>query len=251
MSPEELLAGELDAEVAKNQGTRWGFVSVSPNTSFVQHTHCGDRNLEEATAFVAGVKHKSVGNTPLAASDDWFYEKALLSSYGKWVTPVYKGRGRPPLPVLCPLPDLCYVQVVKTRDEKGRLIQKSTRIVYGTAEKIAEHYANATRSKHINTDYVESRNGKFRKDNSRLVRKTLCVSKKAIFHDAMIILLAQTYNYCQPVAALKRVINPTAARFEQKYEQISAAMAEGLIDKILTIKQLLFRRPQIRIDIQT
>ena len=211
----------------------------------MQHVHSGKRNLENAEAFIAGVKAKSVGNTPLVSSDDWFYEKALLASYGEWVTPEYKGRGRRPLPVLRPNADLRYVQVVKTRDEKGRLIEKSSRIVYGTEEAVAAHYAEAARSKHINTDYVESRNGKFRKDCARLIRKTLCVSKKAIFHDAMIGLLAQTYNYCQPVSALKRAINPLAARFEQKYEQISAAMAEGLIDKILTLKELLCRRPQI------
>ncbi len=30
-----------------------------------------------------------------------------------------------------------------------------------------------------------------------------------------------------------------AARFEQKYEQVSAAIVEVLIDKILTIKELI------------
>ena len=235
--------------MADNQGDRWTFGSISPDSSFVQHVHSGKRNLEEATLFMAGVRAKSAGNTPLVSSDDWFYEKALLATYGEWHTPEYKGRGRRPLPVLRPKADLRYVQVVKTRDDKGKLIEKSSRIVYGTAEDIAAHYASAKRSKHINTDYVESRNGKFRKDCARLIRKTLCVSKKAIFHDAMIQLLAQTYNYCQPVAALKRLVTPIAARFEQKYEQISAAMAEGLIDKVLTLKELLMRRPQIIIKI--
>ena len=116
--------------------------------------------------------------------------------------------------------------------------------MYGTPESIAAHYATAKRSKHINTDYVESRNGKYRMSCARLIRKTLCHSKKAIFHEAMILFTTQVFHYCQPVAALKQCINPLAARFELKYKQMSAAMADGLIDKILTITDLLFIRPQ-------
>ncbi len=137
-----------------------------------------------------------------------------------------------------------YVQVTKKRDEKGNIIELGTKIVYGTEEAIANHYAQAKRSKQINTDYVESRNGKFRLRCTRLIRKTLCFSKKAAFHDATILFIAQVFNYCQPVAALKSCINPLAARFEQKYQQVSAAMAEGLIHKILTINELLFIRPK-------
>ena len=38
----------------------------------------------------------------------------------------------------------------------------------------------------VNTDYVERRSGKYRKDNVRLIRKILCHSKKAIYHKAQI-----------------------------------------------------------------
>jgi hypothetical protein len=137
------------------------------------------------------------------------------------------------------------VQVIKKRNDKDKIIEMGEKIVYGKKEDIDAHYAQAQRSKHINTDYVERRNGKFRLRCARLIRKTLCFSKKAVFHDAMISSTAQIFNYCQPVEALKRCINPIAVRFEQKYEQISAAMAEGLIDKILTIRELLCIRPRI------
>lgn len=245
MTEAEKSAALVDAEVADNQGDRWSFVAILPSSSFIPVVHSGKRTLEEATEFVGEIKEKSDGQAPLFASDDWFYEKALLEHYGDWYVPAYKGRGRRPLGYWVPKPDLRYVQVTKKRDAKGNIIETGTKIVYGTPAEIEAHYAQAKRSKHINTDYVESRNGKFRLRCARLIRKTLCFSKKAVFHDAMILFITQVFNYCQPVAALKRCINPLAAAFERKYQQISAAMAENLIDKILTIKELLMIRPKM------
>jgi IS1 family transposase len=43
------------------------------------------------------------------------------------------------------------------------------------------------RSSCINTSFVESRNGKYRKDNARLIRASLCHSKKTRFYDAQAI----------------------------------------------------------------
>ena len=244
MTEAEKAAALVDTEVAANQGNRWSFVAVCPNSSFVHTVHNGERDIENATEFVGEIKAKSDGLCPLFSSDDWFYEKALLEHYGEEYTPPYKGRGRYPQPYLVPHIDLRYVQVTKKRDTKGNIIEVGEKIVYGTAAAISAHYAQAKRSKHINTDYVESRNGKFRLRCARLIRKTLCFSKKAIFHDATILFITQVFNYCQPVIALKRCINPLAARFEQKYQHVSAAMAENLIDKILTIKDLLTIRPR-------
>jgi hypothetical protein len=104
---------------------------------------------------------------------------------------------------------------------------------------------DAKRSKTINTVFVESRNGKFRKDNARLIRRTLCHSKKAVYHDAHIDFLTQVMNYTCTNDALKIQINPNAALFERKYLHRTPAMAQGLIDKTLTIKELLSQRPKI------
>jgi IS1 family transposase len=68
------------------------------------------------------------------------------------------------------------VQVIKKRNDKGKIIEIGEKIVYGKKEDIEAHYIQAKRSKHINTDYVESRNGKFRLCCARLIRKTLCFS---------------------------------------------------------------------------
>jgi hypothetical protein len=52
-------------------------------------------------------------------------------------------------------------------------------------------------------------------------------------------------NYTRTNDALKVIINPNAALFEQKYHHRTPAMAQGLIDKTLTVKELLAKRPKI------
>ena len=220
-------------------------MAVLPDTSFIHTLHHGGRNLEEATEFVGKIKAKSDGKAPLFASDDWFYEKALLGHYGMDWHPPYAGRGRRPHPRRVPLPGLKHVQVQKKRDKKGRLEEVRHAIVYGSAEEIAQVFQRAWRCKTINTAYVESRNGKFRKDDARLIRRTLCHSKKAVFHDAQADFTAQVMNYTRTNDGLKIKINPDAAMFEQKYKHQTPAMAQKLIDKPLTIKELLLWRPQI------
>ena len=115
--------------------------------------------------------------------------------------------------------------------------------VYGKLEQVKAVFARARRSQCINTDYVESRNGKLRKDSARLIRKSLCHSKRAIYHDAHLRWLRAVMNLTRTVDDLKQLINPEAKRFEQKYRHRSPAMAQGLIDRELTIKDLLFVRP--------
>ena len=70
----------------------------------------------------------------------------------------------------------------------------------------------------------------------------MCHSKKAKYHDAHADFLTVVFNYCRQNEALKEVVNPNAAPFERKYRRKSPAMAEGLTDKILTVKELLMIR---------
>jgi IS1 family transposase len=158
--------------LAENQGDYWTFVAVLPETSFVHTVHSGKRTQEEAISFIGKVKDKSDGAAPSFTSDCWFYRQALTDNYCTWEPVVRKGRGRPPKPIKVVDPNLRYTQVHKKRDKKGRLIDITTRIVLGDEIRILQELQQAKRSKTINTVFVESRNGKFRKDNARLIRKT-------------------------------------------------------------------------------
>lgn len=245
LSERELESGEISKEISANQGDRWTFVAVLPDSSFIHTLHHGDRNLEEATDFIGHIKANSDKKAPMFASDDWFYEKALLVHYGFDHFPPYAGRGRRPHPKRLPLPDLKYVQVQKKRDERGRLLEIKCSVVYGDPKEVEAIFETAERCKTINTVYVESRNGKFRKDDARLIRRTLCHSKKSVFHDAQANFTAQVMNYTRTNDGLKILINPHAALFEQKYRHRTPAMAQNIIDKPLTVKELLLTRPQI------
>ena len=242
MTHEDVSKLANDASFAENSGDIWTFVAVLPESGFIHAEHTAVRSQEEAEVFIGKVAARSDGAAPFFMSDCWFYMSVLTTIYSVLETVVYGGRGRPAKPKRTVDPNLRYGQVHKKRNEKGKIEDISTRIVIGDETRILHELQDAKRSKTINTDYVESRNGKYRKDNSRLIRRTLCHSKKAVFHKASITFLTQVYNYTRTIDALKVEINPNAALFEQKYQHLTPAMAEGLIDKKLTIKELLCSR---------
>jgi hypothetical protein len=98
------------------------------------------------------------------------------------------------------------------------------------------------RGQTINTSYVESRNGNYRKDNKRLARRSACHSKEVTLHDAQIDLLTGIYNFVDANQAFRQCINPHAKRFEVKYKPYSPAMLEGFTDRCLTLEELLMWR---------
>jgi IS1 family transposase len=244
LTENELLLAAEDADLAANQGDRWTFVAVLPETSFIHTIHTSERTQEQAAHFVQKIKDRSDGQAPLFHSDSWFYETVLVDTYCTYEPVPYSGRGRPPHPKQVVDPQLTYVQVHKQRNSKGKIEKVATRIVLGDETHVLDILNDAQRSKTVNTDFVESRNGKFRKDNARLIRKTLCHSKKAIYHDAQICFLTQVFNYTRTIDDLKIMLNPMAKKFEQKYQHRTPAMAQNITDKIWSIKELLVKRPQ-------
>ncbi len=126
--------------------------------------------------------------------------------------------------------------------EKGKLAQLETRVCLGTEKEILKIIQSQTNAKKINTSYVESRNGNFRKDNKRLTRKTQCHSKKVGIHDFQIDFIATFYNFCTENQRLRVEMYPQAQRFEKKYDKISPAMAEGLVKRVYSLEELLMTR---------
>ena len=217
-------------------------MAVLPDSSFVHTIHHSKRTREHAALFLQKIKQKSNGQAPLFLSDAWFYQEALYDTYCHYEPQAYSGRGRPPKPLRIVDEHLKYAQVYKKRNSKGKLIDISTRIIRGTEAEILAIIQKSGRSKTINTSFVESRNGKYRKDDARLNRKTMCHSKKPKYHDAHADFLTAVFNYCRQNEALKELIDPDAPLFKAKYRRKSPAMAEGLTDKILSVKELLFYR---------
>jgi hypothetical protein len=153
----------------------------------------------------------------------------------------YSGRGRPCNPIRQVDSQLQYAQVVKHKS-KGKLIELETRVILGEESAILEIIESEGRGSRINTSYVESRNGNYRKDNKRLARESQCHSKRIDVHDAQINWITAVYNFVNECVAFRKCINPEAKRFETKYDKFSPAMVEGLIDRRLTIEELLMMK---------
>jgi len=236
---------QINSEIAQNKGDRWGFVAILPRSGFVHTVHSAKRDGEQARIFIEKIRKRSNGLAPLFLSDAWFYSEPLFETYSHYEDVPYSGRGRPPHPIRIVAEELLYAQVYKKRDKKGKIETIEYRVIKGNESEILAIIAETSRgATKINTSFVEGKNGTYRKDNARLTRKTACHSKKAIYHDAHFYFLTAVFNFCRENIGLRKEINPNAGLFEQKYQKISPAMQEGLTDKILSVKELLVRRPK-------
>ena len=226
----------------EDRGDRWTFVNVLPRSGFIQTVHHGKRMKEEGEAFVKTIKQNSDGEAPLFLSDGWpSYPEILAAAYSHEEAVPYGGRGRPRKPIRIIDENLKYAQVIKHK-EGSRLIAIEKRVIWGTEEEILDMIRQEGRGQTINTSYVESRNGNYRKDNKRLVRRSTCQSKAVALHDAQIDLLTGIYNFVDENRAFRQCINPDAKRFEVKYKKNSPAMLEGFADHCLSLEELLMWR---------
>src|SRR6266699_3402629 len=81
--------------------------------------------------------------------------------------------------------NLRYDQIIKHK-QGCHLVDIEKRVIRGTEEEILAIIRTEQRGQTINTSYVESRNGNYRKDNKRLARRSACQSKEVTLHDAHI-----------------------------------------------------------------
>lgn len=110
---------------------------------------------------------------PPLISDGWGgIKQALIEVYGQ--VPAYKGRGRRPQQKR-PVEGWQYLQVVKKRDARGRFLGTERRVIFGEEEAVLALLGRSTA-------YIERTHLQMRKQNSRLVRRSLCFSKSLLMH---------------------------------------------------------------------
>jgi transposase-like protein len=133
-------------------GDAWVWIAFSPVCKLVPAWVVGKRTLPHARRLVFRLKSATDGHIPFFTSDELpHYAHALLDVYGQWVQPPRQGtRGRLPKPRRMPPPDLCYAVVVKER-ANGRVVEITTRIVYGTTEQVKAALRASPASITINT----------------------------------------------------------------------------------------------------
>jgi hypothetical protein len=168
---------------------------------------------------------------PPAISDGWGgIDDAMLETYG--IVPEYSGRGRPPTRKKAQS-DWQYVQMIKQRDEHGRLQGIKIRVVYGNQAEVIALLGESTA-------YIERSNLTSRLFNSRLARKTLAYSKDLSLHRAAAMWEDCVYNLVRPHKSLRL---PVADALPQKWLRRTPAMAANLTDHIWTVKELLTTIP--------
>jgi hypothetical protein len=214
----------------------------------------GKRGDKEAIELISKVNERSDGRVPLFISDNLdAYSHALLSVYGETEKPKRKKkkrkkRGRPrtrPIVIIKKPPsNLQYAQVVKHRDEHGRIISIERRVVFGSEEKVKAKLAEAGCYTTISTAHVERDNLTSRQTSSRLVRKALSFSKamEALrYHTALDDL---SYNFSKYHGSLRvrlEKLQPTRGKkgTPRRWRQRTPAMAAQITDHKWTMEELM------------
>jgi hypothetical protein len=163
---------------------------------------------------------------PAFVSDGWGgIKEALIEVYGK--VPEYSGRGRPPT-IKRPQVGWRYLQMVKQRNQHGRVTGTTLKVIFGNEEEVLEELGH-------NTSYVERTHLTMRQFSGRLVRKGLGFSKALSMHRASAVLEDVFYNLVRPVKTLRvEVFNDSKRRWMPR----TPAMAACITDHIWTFKEL-------------
>jgi hypothetical protein len=164
---------------------------------------------------------------PPTVSDGWGgIRETMVEVYG--IIPPYSGRGRPPTRKQ-PGSDWQYLQMVKVRDEQGRLLAVEERVIFGDEESVLSLLGKSTA-------YIERTHLTMRHFNARLTRKSLAFSKKLALHQAAAALQDAVYNFVRPLKTLRLELS---AHPRCRWQPRTPAMAAGLADSIWTVKGLL------------
>lgn len=167
---------------------------------------------------------------PPTISDGWGgIDEAMIEVYG--LVPEYGGRGRPPTRKQAQL-GWQYLQMVKIRDEHGKLQATKLRVIFGTKTEVLELLGKSTA-------YIERSHLTSRMFNGRQVRKTLAFSKNLDLYRASAVWEDAYYNLIRPHKSLAQKV--TLDRL--KWRKRTPAMAAGLTNHIWTVKELLTTIP--------
>jgi IS1 family transposase/transposase-like protein len=187
------------------RGDCWDHVAFDPEHRLIVSVVPGERTAESVDQLVGDVKRRLEGRVPSLITTDEYsaYEGAILEAFGTEVVPARTGRrGRPRAPYKVAPEGLNYATVHKTR-KKGRIVEVTTRVIFGTAETVEAALEASAASRTVNTSFVERHNGTDRNRNARKVRKTYGFSKDWWVHGAATFFSKYSYNFCWPVRTLK------------------------------------------------
>ncbi len=172
-------------------------------------------------------------------SDSWSpFEEGLISVHSFQEIPPYKGIRQNPYPVIIPYSILKYARACKRR-ENGRVVEVVEEIVFGEPEEVLRLPGTDCDGR-INTSYVEKHNLSIRNSMARFIRRGMNCGIDPNIHSRAIDFFQARYNFVKSHKSLRIEHNYS----NRKWVQRSSTMAEGLIDHIWSLSELLcFRVP--------
>ena len=241
---ENLLSAQHGCE---RYGDAWVWLAFAPVCRCVLAFVVGKRTQANANLLLDRSAYVTDDQLPFFTSDQLpQYRNALVHTYGAWQQPPRQGkRGPHPMPRRLPRTDLLYAQVVKVR-EQGRLVDVSTKIVFGTPEAIAAKIAASPVSHTINTSFIERDNLSQRQSNRRLTRRTNSFAKELSGLEKQLWLSLAYYHFILPHQSLRTTLptpEPTrGSGSPRRRAPKTPAMAAGLTDHVWTVADLLSYR---------
>jgi IS1 family transposase len=226
------------AEESEGQqmGDFWDHVAFDPEHRLVLAVVFGKRFSERVHEVAKEVRRRLAGRVPRRITSDGYssYAQAIRRVFSQWVRPKQKQGTKPRNPFRRLLPGLAYAMVHKHRED-GHVTAVTTKVVFGTDQRVQAALADSTASTHINTSFLERHNGTDRNRNSRKIRRTYCFSKDWEIHRAEGYFTLYSYNFCWCVRTLAQ------RQGEGSWAPRTPAMAAGLTDRVWTLSEWLKR----------
>jgi IS1 family transposase len=210
-------------------------VALDPKSRLVVSLVVGKRTVEATHELVRDFHRRTRGRVMrLMTSDEYpVYATAIRQTYGQVVTPPRTGRrSRPRQPFTVMPPEVTSATVHKIR-ENNRVVEVSTRVVFGTLLAVALALLASAVSRVVNTCFVERHNGTDRNRCSRKVHKSYAFSKDWEVHRAATRFSYFSYNFCWPVRTLGERDSDGRRR------RRTAAMAARLADHVWPLSEWL------------
>ncbi len=184
-------------------GDIWTWVAIDADTKLVPSFLVGNRNVEDATAFVCDVASRVKGHVQLTTNGAAQYLQAVDYAFGPEI-------------------DYAVLQKVYGNDPQGQK-RYSPAACLGTETKVVSGNPD---KEHISTSYIERQNLTMRMGMRRFTRLTNGFSKKAENLAAAVALHFMYYNFVRPHQSLAKPYPRTPA------------MAAGVTNHMWTLKEV-------------
>jgi IS1 family transposase len=208
----------------------WIHTALAMGSWFLLWVDVGPRTQEMASTLIAQVVARTQ-KLPLFLTDGWkAYTAALLQVVGGGYRPRRRGTvGRKPKPRLVAPHNLFYAQVVKGRNQAGRVVNVRRRVVFGGPRRFGKQLRLQQLGTTIQTAFMERWYGTLRGLVAALRRRTRCLSWSRDRHRGRLWLMVSLYNFVMPHKSLR-----------QGRTRCTPAMAIGLTDHVWSYREYVW-----------